>query len=58
MRCSLQKPEHETPTNTLLANLAVADMLTAIASLLTVVDFSIKDIELGESLQQIYLFFY
>ena len=38
-----------TPTNALLANLAVADMLTAIASLLTIVDFSIKDLEVGES---------
>ena len=38
-----------TATNALLTNLAVADMLTAITSLLTIADFSIKDLEVDES---------
>ena len=37
-----------TPTNSLIVNLAVADMFTALASSSTIVDFVVKDFEAGK----------
>ena len=38
----------QTPVNTLLVNLAVADIYFSVASVLAIADFSIKDPQVGE----------